>query len=109
MQDMKGQGRARVNLCRNNMHRDLALVQNDPTEYCTKGEDVEEFPDFLALGAAATADLAAAQCELTLPQGKGHCSVPSVAGLCCTAMQAAADHNNGAMMQAIKGMKGSGG
>merc|ERR1711935_1192553 len=101
MQDMKGQGRARVNLCRNNMHRDLALVQNDPTEYCTKGGDVEEFPDFLALGATATADLAAAECELTLPQGKGHCSLPSVAGQCCTLMQAGIAHDKGAMKGAF--------
>merc|ERR1712086_898577 len=106
---MKGQGKARLNLCRHNVKGDFALLRKNPTEYCTKGEDVEEFPDFLALGAAATADLAAAQCELTLPQGKGHCSIPSVAGLCCTALQAGMDNNKGAMMQAFKGMKGSGG
>jgi len=106
---MKGQGPARLNLCMHNMKGDMALIQNDPTEYCTKGEDVEEFPDFLALGAAATADLAAAQCELTLPQGKGHCSLPSVAGLCCTALQAGMDNNKEAAMRAVKSMKGSGG
>merc|ERR1712086_835124 len=58
---MKGQGKARLNLCRHNVKGDFALLRKNPTEYCTKGEDVEEFPDFLALGAAATADLAEAQ------------------------------------------------
>merc|ERR1711865_628512 len=93
MKGMKGAGgKARVNTCMAHIQGDMALMGKNPAEYCTKPAETEEFPDFLALGAAVTADLAAAACDLTLPQGKGSCVMPQVYGQCCTMMQAGMDN-----------------
>jgi len=98
---MKGAGgKDRVNTCMKHIKGDMGN--------CMKPADTEELPDFLALEAAVSADLAAAACELSLP-GKGSCEMPQVFGQCCTMMQAGIAHNKGAMMKAFKGMKGAGG
>jgi len=106
----KGQGgKARVNTCMQNIKGDMGLIAHNQGAYCTKPADTEEFPDFLALGAAATANLASAGCEVTLPGGKGSCHIPTVSGLCCTWVQAVTDHSSkGAMKGAFEKLKGQG-
>merc|ERR1712238_535785 len=65
----------------------------------------EELPDFLAMVASATANLAAAGCEVT----KGadwSCNLPHVSGECCTMMQASAAGQKGESIKvAMKLMK----